>query len=572
MGKSNKQQDVSIGYRLNQGFLKVSGLVSIAAIIGIIAVLFVGYRYQRALTYYAFPQGDIGLAMTEFAEARSALRAAIGYDDAELIKEQHDLFFTHKQAFEGHLADVKPTMISKEGSEAMAAIEASLEGYWELAEDILEQGSVTDRDICALAQARAHDDLMPMYKEVEAALSHLMDVNVAKGDETHNALVILEWVVVIIIVGSIAGSVGVANKVGRKLTKNIVKPVSELQERLETFAEGDIFSPFPVNKVDDEICKMVNAASRMAEAQKSIFADVDYMLSEMANGNFAVEPKNEAAYKGDFKELLTIIRRLEKQMNVTLRQVGEASKQVSAGSENLAESAQALAEGAMEQAGAVQELTASITSITQDVENTAKNLKETQKQAREYAEDADRSRVEMESLVEAMNRINDTSKKIESIIGDIEDIASQTNLLALNASIEAARAGEAGRGFAVVADQIGKLADQSSQSAVQTRQLIEDSVREVGEGNKAALSAAEALQGVVAGIKEIAEVSAELSHNSSEQALAMEQAEIGVNQIADVVQSNSATAEETSATSEELSAQAISLNQLIENFTLKNER
>ena len=568
MGKTNKNQDVSIQTRLNQGFLKVSGVVSIAAIIGIAAILLISWRYQRAMNYFAFPQGDIGLAMTEFAEARSALRAAIGYDDKTLIQEQHDLFFAHKEAFNTHMSHVEPTMISEEGKAAFADIMETLDEYWVMAEDILEQGSVTDRAICAIAQDRAAGELRPLYLEIEADLSHLMDINIAKGDETYKALIIVEVVVIVIIAGSIAASVGMANKMGRKITKSIVKPVGELKDRLESFAQGDIFSPFPVNKVEDEICMMVKAASNMAEGQKAVFADIDEILSEMAHGNFTVDAKDERMYPGDFKQLLNSIRKLKVEMNATLVQVGEASKQVSAGSENLAESAQALAEGAMEQAGAVEELTASITSITQDVENTAKNLQETQKQARGYAEDADRSRAEMGSLMEAMNRINETSKKIENIIGDIEDIASQTNLLSLNASIEAARAGEAGRGFAVVADQIGKLAEQSAQSAVLTRQLIEESVREVEAGNKVALSAAESLEGVVSGIKEIAEVSAELSKNSSEQALAMEQAEIGVNQIADVVQSNSATAQETSATSEELSAQAISLNQLIENFEL----
>ena len=168
-----------------------------------------------------------------------------------------------------------------------------------------------------------------------------------------------------------------------------------------------------------------------------------------------------------------------------------------------------------------------------------------------------------------MQRINDTSKKIENITADIEDIASQTNLLSLNASIEAARAGEAGKGFAVVADQIRKLAEQSAQSAVDTRQLIEGALNEIDEGNRAAQNAAEALQAVITGIEHIAETSKTLSETSETQAKAMVQAEAGINQIAEVVQSNSAAAEETSATSEELSAQADMLQGLVNKFTLK---
>ena len=175
----------------------------------------------------------------------------------------------------------------------------------------------------------------------------------------------------------------------------------------------------------------------------------------------------------------------------------------------------------------------------------------------------------MQKLSEAMVRITETSRKIENITANIEDIASQTNLLSLNASIEAARAGDAGRGFAVVADEIRQLAEQSAKSAVDTRELIEGALKEIDDGNHDARSAAEALTSVIDGIQSIAETSRALSEASGTQSKAMDEANEGVNQIAEVVQSNSSAAQETSATSEELSAQADTLQQLVGKFVLK---
>lgn len=146
-------------------------------------------------------------------------------------------------------------------------------------------------------------------------------------------------------------------------------------------------------------------------------------------------------------------------------------------------------------------------------------------------------------MMAAMERINDASTKIGDIISEIESIAAQTNLLSLNASIEAARARESGRGFAVVVDQIRELADQSAQAAVDTRELIEASIREVSEGNSAAGHASDSIESVVEGIK----------------------------QISGVIQSNAATAEEASATSEELSAQATMLDELVGQFHLDTQ-
>jgi len=228
-----------------------------------------------------------------------------------------------------------------------------------------------------------------------------------------------------------------------------------------------------------------------------------------------------------------------------------------------------LAEGATDQAGAIQEITATITHIADNAQETADQVGEAYQDGLKYRAQAERSNEEMDNLASAMERISEASEEIRNIIGEIEDIAAQTNLLSLNASIEAARAGEAGKGFAVVADQIGKLAMDSAQSAVRTKELIQRALQEVENGNAITQNTKQALEEVVEGIEFLSNASKHASESSASQVISLREVELAVEQISGVVQSNSAAAEETSATSEELAAQATSLRDLISNFELR---
>ena len=213
--------------------------------------------------------------------------------------------------------------------------------------------------------------------------------------------------------------------------------------------------------------------------------------------------------------MLMAMRSMNRRLDTTLKEVKGASDMVAVGASNLADASQALAEGATDQAASVEEMQATVGEITSALDRTVDEVNDSYNKAKECANQAENSRVEMETMMQAMNRISDTSLKIGNIIAEIEDIASQTNLLSLNAAIEAARAGDAGRGFAVVADQIRTLAEQSAKSAVNTRQLIEGSIREVEVGNQVAKTTSEVLSGVVEAIHEIAGTSQRLSQKKT---------------------------------------------------------
>ena len=567
-----KGQDLKIREKLSKSYLQVVFIASISAIVGIGALLIMTRMYNNALTNYGFSQGDIGKAMTVFADARSDLRGAIGYDEEGIIKELKEDYYVKQDSFNTYLAEVEKSMVTKATRDAYNQILADLDGYWELSDEMIETGATTDEASSKEAQDRATKELKPLYETVYNDLKNLMDICVQKGDQTESILAVMEIIVVIIIIAVIILSIMIGRRFGNQIADGISKPLTAISERLKTFAEGDLDSEFPEHDAKDEVAEMIETARQMADKLNMIISDSGKLLNEMADGNFAIATEHEEIYTGKFNDLLVGLRNMNRKINESLRQVEETAEQVSLGSGNMAEAAQSLAEGATEQAGAVEELQATIADITANVEHTAENLQKSHADARKYADDADHSREQMHAMVEAMQRISESSMKIENIISELEDIASQTNLLSLNASIEAARAGEAGKGFAVVADQIRKLAEQSAASAVSTRELIEGSIHDVEEGNKAVVLVSETLDEVIKGINDIADTSKSLSENSQSQATAMEQAEQGVNQISEVVQSNSAMAQETSATSEELSAQAETLDNLVRQFKLREQK
>ena len=493
----NKNENIE--KKLTVSIFKVSTITAVAALLGLIALIVTSNRYSYALTNFGFAQGDIGKAMFEFADVRSSLRAAIGYDDADAIATVVQQHTESKEAFEVHFKEIENTIVSKDGRATYDEIKAELDNYWELDTKVMELGATTDRELCKQAQDIALNDLAGIYTSIYEKLDSLLNVKVTEGNQLSTILMIVGWVLAVAILIIIAGSMVISTKLGKKIARRISVPLGDLGNRLKTFAAGDLASPFPLIETGDEVEDMEKDAREMADNLDIIISDIGDVLSEMANGNYTVRSTASEKYTGDFQRLYESMRGLRNQMKETLLSIGEASNQVSAGSNELANASQCLAEGATDQAGAVEELHETISTITEAMDKGAQSADESYTKAQQYANQADNSREEMNTMMAAMERINDASTRIGDIISEIESIAAQTNLLSLNASIEAARAGESGRGFAVVADQIRELADQSAKAAIDTRELIEASINEVAEGNSVADHASTAIQSIVEG-------------------------------------------------------------------------
>ena len=562
-------ENLKIRNRLGKAFRIIVTTCSIAAVLGVVMLIVTMTLYKNALNNYGFSQGDIGKALVAFTDTRSATRAIVGYDDDSLISQMSDTHDERKATFEQYWEIVDEVTTTSKEQEIYDSIDAKLEDYWTTEQKAIDTGKTTDPGQSAKAQNIMIDEVAPLYDEIYSGMRDLMNTKVTEGDHLADTLSVVSLIFIIIIAVIIIVSILVSSKMGASIAKGISKPLVALENRLSTFAQGNLHDPEV--KSNDEVASIAATSTKMAETLNAVITDVGVLMEGMANGDYTIQSEHSDKYVGDFEQLLTAMRGMRDAMVHTIQMIGEASSQVSAGSMNLAESSQSMAEGATEQAGAVQQLQATITDITSNIEQSADQAQIAYDQAKQYAAEAEDSSAEMKAMVDAMARIDETSKKIGNIISEIEDIASQTNLLSLNASIEAARAGEAGRGFAVVADQIRQLAEQTTKSAVDTRDLIEGALQEIAEGNTAADHAAESIGNVVNGIQQIAESSKHISDVAKTQANAMDQAEQGVNQISEVVQSNSASAEETSATSQELSAQATSLDELVGKFILPED-
>ncbi len=220
--------------------------------------------------------------------------------------------------------------------------------------------------------------------------------------------------------------------------------------------------------------------------------------------------------------------------------VSSASGQISAGNEDLSSRTE-------EQAASLEQTAASMSELSETVRQTAENTQlasQLAKNARDISEDS-QSRVN--TMLNTMGSIRESSAKITDIIALIEGIAFQTNILALNAAVEAARAGEQGRGFAVVAGEVRTLAQRSSSSAREIKELIENSMQFVEAGSTQAEGVGQNIGKMTDAVRQVTDIVDEISVAAQEQAQGINQVHLAVNQMDDVTQQNAALVQQASA-------------------------
>ena len=373
--------------------------------------------------------------------------------------------------------------------------------------------------------------------------------------------IVMIIIIVIIIIGLI-----LITKVVQAIIESISNPVEEIKAAALEMAKGNYDLEIEYTS-EDEIGVLADCMREMILFTKDNISNITEVLNKFAEGNFDVEIEDN--YIGEFIEIKESLEKIVDSINNTFYDIKIVTEQVKDGSEQVASTAQVISEGAINQAGIIQELMAAIGQINEKVKVSTEQANSTNVLTRELGNQIELNNEKMNEMVTAMNKIEESSRNIKSIINTIYSISEQTNLLALNAAIEAARAGESGKGFAVVADEIRKLAEESSVAVKNTEILIEDSINNVNDGKNVADEASEALSAVVGKAKEAVELIGTIAELTEQGAMAISEVYNGIDQIAEVVESNTAISEESAAASEELSSQSESLQNMIDKFKLR---
>lgn len=389
-------------------------------------------------------------------------------------------------------------------------------------------------------------------------------------DELNEAKTAIKGMIIsmfIIIIGVVIFAVIAATELGKLVIRMVTEPVAQITEAASRMHQGDMSAGSLLTyEAEDELGIVAQALKGAMENLDAYIDEISSNLREIAKGDLTKNSDDITEFLGDFASIKESFVYILKRFNTTLVEIHKTSDLVASNSGEIANSSRSLSEGAADQASAIEELTATVATVAGLADESAKRTQEAYDNIKNSADKAECEKQKMAELTEEMHRITEISKEIENIITAIEDIASQTNLLSLNASIEAARAGDAGKGFAVVADQIGKLASDSAQSAINTRELIGKTLEEIEKGNAITASTSVAFDMVIEDMKAFAEVAQQTNENVKNQAQALEQVEQGIEQISMVMQNTASASQESMAISDNLSEEAEKLDELVKRF------
>jgi len=559
-----KLENMHLKERIDYGYRKV---ITMMLISGLLSIVIIGVLVANVMHYVE----NVNVADEAVKICRINVNAAARNIREMALNEDTSSYDNYEQTVKRLLSEVdselqilkKTEVLSDENYEEYSA---ALTDWGEIGYSIMEE--IKNGDNENATDAILNDCTPALNKLVEIAIKLDETTDKASSQAVRNIVVCTVAGFVVIIVCLIYAFT-LTRKTSKRVLETILEPLHAIEDVATELTEGNLHSTLEYHS-DDEIGRLAHSMRKSIRILGTYVDDIDRSMKLFSEGNFDVHP--EVEWRGDFVGILNSFMAFQASMAGTIKGIQNVSNEVSGAAEQVASSSNDLADGATNQAAVVEELTATVTGVSEQVEKNSHSAKEISVKVDELGNAISESNGKMHEMVDSMHEISEASKEIDKIITTINEIASQTNLLALNASIEAARAGEAGKGFAVVANQVNVLADQSAQAAKESATLIETSVKAVEKGMVIAGQTAAQLEEVAENSKLITTEVTNIAETLETQTTEIKQINEGIEQINDVVQTNSATSEECAAASQEMSSEAESLREMIRKFKVAEDK
>ena len=559
-----KLENMHLKERIDYGYKKV---ITMMLISGLLSVVIIGILFANMMHYVE----NVNVADQAVKICRINVNAAARNIREMALNEDTSSYDNYEQTVKRLLSEVdselqilkKTEVLSDENYEEYSS---ALTDWGEIGYSIMEE--IKNGNDENATDAILNDCTPALNKVVEIAIK-LDELTDEASSETVRNMVVCTVAGFVVIIVCLVFAFTLTRKTSKRVLETILEPLHAIEDVAMELTEGNLHSTLEYHS-DDEIGKLAHSMRKSIRILGTYVDDIDRSMKLFSEGNFDVHP--EVEWRGDFVGILNSFVAFQASMAGTIKGIQNVSNEVSGAAEQVASSSNDLADGATNQAAVVEELTATVTGVSEQVEKNSQSAKEISVKVDELGNAISESNGKMHEMVDSMHEISEASKEIDKIITTINEIASQTNLLALNASIEAARAGEAGKGFAVVANQVNVLADQSAQAAKESANLIETSVKAVEKGMVIAGQTAAQLEEVAENSKVITTEVTHIAETLETQTTEIKQINEGIEQINDVVQTNSATSEECAAASQEMSSEAESLREMIRKFKVAEDK
>ena len=571
--------------------LHTAGLLALSGVIVTCLAGYVGLTRSNAGLEASITATSAVLNQKQADMMHDALRADVLYALATGPDGGQNLRTAIAADVDAHIAEFQASFAKLNALPLSAEIRASIADAGPLIDTYL--AAAKDVSTVALADHDAGQAKLLGFMDTFSALETKMGIlgeeieaagNIAGTTAKADNLVLMR-----IVLASAAVSAFILIVSNLLIARSITKPLNRIKIAIKQVASGNLggrYSEFErVSDLNDEVSEiafdlevlrkrlheantMEAVVKRTQAEQETVVAALSVGLENLSNGNLT-QLINDS-FPADYEALRTNYNRTVDRLNQTMTQVVQSSRSIRARTDDISNASEDLARRTENQAATLEQTAAALDQLTASVKSAASGAREVEAVVQSARKEAEESGAVVLGAVATMNGIEKSSEQIAQIIGVIEDIAFQTNLLALNAGVEAARAGDAGRGFAVVAAEVRALAQRSSEASKEIKTLISSSTKLVGRGVEAVGRAGQALTSIVDRVAHISTLVSGIAEAAAEQSTGLAEVNVGVTQLDQVAQKNAAMVDQSNAASQTLQDEAISLDNLVSQFTTRS--